>query len=43
MKQDPEGYCKIWREFQTVKKPKYWIVWPHSNSKGWCDRIRGDL
>jgi glycosyltransferase involved in cell wall biosynthesis len=43
MKQDPEGYCKIWREFQTVKKPNYWIVWPHSNSKGWCDRIRGDL
>jgi len=43
MKQDPEGYCKIWREFQTIKKPKYWVVWPHSNSKGWCDRIRGDL
>ena len=43
MKQDPEGYCKIWREFQTIKKPRYWVVWPHSNSKGWCDRIRGDL
>jgi glycosyltransferase involved in cell wall biosynthesis len=43
MKQDPEGYCKIWREFQTTKKPKYWVVWPNSKSKGWCDRITGDL
>jgi hypothetical protein len=43
MKQDPDGYCKIWREFQTTKKPKYWVVWPNSKSKGWCDRITGDL
>ncbi|NDI10464.1 MAG: hypothetical protein EBY74_05650, partial [Actinobacteria bacterium] len=30
MMRDPDGYCKIWREFQTVHKPKYWVVWPHS-------------
>jgi hypothetical protein len=43
MKNDPDGYCKVWREFQTSHKPKYWVVWPHSVSKGWCERITGDL
>ena len=43
MKRDPDGYCKIWREFQTTHKPKYWVVWPHSVSKGWCDRLTGNL
>jgi glycosyltransferase involved in cell wall biosynthesis len=43
MMNDPDGYCKVWREFQTTHKPKYWVVWPHSESKGWCDRITGNL
>lgn len=43
MKRDPDGYCKIWREFPTVKKPSYWVVWPFSISKGWCERIVGKL
>jgi hypothetical protein len=43
LRNDPDGYCKIWREFQTPVKPKYWVVWPHSLSKGWCDRITGNL
>jgi glycosyltransferase involved in cell wall biosynthesis len=43
MKNDRDGYCKIWREFQTAEKPAYWIVWPHSESKGWCDKIEGRL
>jgi hypothetical protein len=43
MMQDPDGYCKVWRQFQTVDKPKYWVVWPHSVSKGWCDRLTGNL
>jgi glycosyltransferase involved in cell wall biosynthesis len=43
VKKDPDGYCKIWRDFQTVHKPKYWVVWPHSESKGWCERITGNL
>jgi hypothetical protein len=41
--QDLDGYCKIWREFNTITKPSYWVVWPHSKSKGWCDRITGNL
>ena len=40
---DPDGYGKIWREFQTSVKPTYWVVWPHSQSKGWCDRIMNYL
>ena len=43
MMRDPDGYCKVWREFQTVEKPKYWVVWPYSESKGWCERITGNL
>ena len=43
MKNDPDGYCKVWREFQTTHKPKYWVVWPYSVSKGWCDRLTGNL
>jgi hypothetical protein len=43
MMRDPDNYCKVWREFQTTHKPKYWVVWPHSVSKDWCDRITGNL
>ena len=43
IKSDPDGYGKIWREFQTENKPKYWVVWPYSTSNGWCERITGDL
>jgi len=40
---DPDQYCKVWREFQTAKRPCYWVVWPHSISKGWGERIVGYL
>jgi hypothetical protein len=43
MKNDPDGYCKVWREFQTDKIPKSWIVWPHSVSNGWSDPIIGTI
>lgn len=43
MKNDPDGYCKVWREFPTTTKPKYWVVWPFSKSKGWCQRLTGNL
>jgi len=43
MMKDPEKYCKVWREFPTAEKPKYWVVWPYSKSKGWCERITGNL
>ena len=43
MKNDPDNYCKVWREFNTQTRPAKWIVWPHSRSKGWCDMITGQL
>ena len=43
MKNDPDGYCKVWRDFPTTHKPKYWVVWPYSASKGWCERLTGNL
>jgi glycosyltransferase involved in cell wall biosynthesis len=43
IKNDKDGYCKIWREFQTTKQPKKWVVWPYSSTKGWCDRIEGKI
>lgn len=43
MRQDPDGYCKVWRSFRTKVKPHSWIVWPHSISKGWTDPITGNF
>lgn len=38
-----DDYYKVWRTFDVVKKPSRWVVWPHSESKGWCERITGNL
>jgi hypothetical protein len=43
MKSDPDGYFKIWREFNAKEKPNKWLVWPHSKKEGWCDQITGNL
>lgn len=43
MKTDPDGYCKLWRIFNAAAKPYKWIVWPHSKSQGWCNRLTGIL
>lgn len=42
---NPNGdkYIKVWREFSTEEKPHHWVVWPYSKSKGWCERITGNL
>ena len=34
---------KIYRNFDTIKRPSDWMVWPHSKSKGWMDQIVGHL
>lgn len=43
MKNNLDGYYKIWRTFNTDVKPHKWIVWPYSHSKGWCEKIEGLL
>jgi len=42
---NPNGdkYIKLWREFLCTDQPRKWVVWPHSKSKGWCDKITGNL
>jgi hypothetical protein len=40
MNSNPDDkFIHIWREYVDNKLPTYWRVWPHSASKGWCDRI----
>lgn len=34
-----DQFIKIWREFNTEKKPTKWVVWPHSKSNGWLNKI----
>ena len=43
MQSDPDGYCKIWRQFNTEIQPKSWVVWPYSQKQGWCMPIIGSL
>jgi len=43
IKIDPDGYGKIWRQFNTTVRPSKWIVWPHSISQGWCERLEGHI
>jgi hypothetical protein len=42
---NPNGdkYIKLWREFNCEGKPHHWVVWPFSISKGWGERIVGNL
>jgi glycosyltransferase involved in cell wall biosynthesis len=37
------GFFNVWREFMCKEQPKRWVVWPHSASKGWCNRITKDI
>ena len=43
LKNDPDGYYKIWRTFNIKDKPHKWIVWPHSKEKGWLNKIEQTL
>lgn len=34
---------RISRTFDTEKRPTRWIVWPHSVSKGWLEKLEGKI
>jgi glycosyltransferase involved in cell wall biosynthesis len=38
-----DSYIKLWREFHTDTQPVKWVVWPHSVSKEWCQKLEGNL
>lgn len=37
--ENDDNFYKIWAEFEAATEPVEWLVWPHSESKDWCDRI----
>ena len=37
-----QEHITIWKEY-LGKKPSKWVVWPHSKSKGWVDKIEVKL
>jgi hypothetical protein len=38
-----DSFVMFRREFNNEKIPKYWVVWPYSKTKGWCDRLVGQF
>jgi hypothetical protein len=36
-------FVNVWREFNTTIKPTEWVVWTHTTSKGWGERLTGKL
>lgn len=40
---EKDKFAHIWRNFYTDKQAVKWIVWPHSASKGWMERLTGNI
>jgi len=38
---EEDKFVHIWRNFYSDKLPHQWVVWPHSESKGWGERLTG--
>jgi len=38
-----DKFIHIWREFESSERPHSWRVWPHSKSKGWCEKIENPI
>ena len=38
-----DDFVRFWRQFETSEVPSHWLVWPHSKSKGWMNRIEGEV
>lgn len=38
-----DKFVHIWRNFYSDKMPVKWVVWPHSESKGWMERLTGEI
>jgi len=34
-----DKFVHIWREYEDIRQPHSWRVWPHSKSKGWMEKI----
>ena len=40
---ESEDHFSVCREFTSVVKPTKWILWPHSESKGWLDKMENKI
>lgn len=38
---EQDKFTHIWRNFYSDTLPVRWIVWPHSKSKGWMNKLAG--
>lgn len=38
---ETDKFIHIWRTLYSEQKPARWVVWPHSLSKGWQERMTG--
>jgi hypothetical protein len=38
-----DKFVHIWRNFHSEHRPVSWVVWPHSVSKGWANRLTGNF
>jgi len=38
-----EDFFKIWKEFNSEKLPKKWIVWPFETNEGWQEKLESNL
>lgn len=38
-----DEFVRLWRSFDTSEIPRSWIIWPHSEKKGWMDIIEGKV
>jgi len=36
---ESDKFIHIWRDYESNVPPTKWRVWPHSETKGWCDKI----
>jgi len=43
LKDESDGFYKIWRTFNYTQKPKKYIVWPFSEKYGWCTKIEDTI
>jgi hypothetical protein len=40
---ETDKFVHVWRNFYADAQPTKWIIWPHSENKGWMDRMTGEF
>jgi len=40
---DEDKFVHVWRNFYSDTLPVTWIVWPHSKTKGWMNKLTGNF